>query len=217
MTAKKSSASFTFLDDDTPIEQQLVRAGCVHICGVDEAGRGPLAGPVVAAAVLHKNCDALLCACDSKIIAAVEREERFVKLTNELAYGVGAASAEEIDTLNILQASLIAMRRAVDQLAGHSISIVLVDGNYRLPGEIPSRAIVDGDARVAVIGAASIIAKVTRDRIMAEFDSMYPRYRFAEHKGYPTPDHRRILQKIGPCPIHRKTFRGVSEFFQRDA
>jgi ribonuclease HII len=198
---------------DLPIEEQLIRAGYVHVYGVDEAGRGPLAGPVVAAAVLYRPCEALKMACDSKLIPAKVREVRCAQIMSELIYGVGIGSVEEIDSVNILQASMLAWRRAVEQILQRTHSIVLVDGNYPLPGDMPSRAIVDGDARVAVIGAASIVAKVTRDRMMAEYHELYPQYGFAHHMGYPTTEHRRILKVTGPCPIHRKTFHGVREFY----
>ena len=198
---------------DLPIEEQLIQAGYVYVYGVDEAGRGPLAGPVVAAAVLYRPCEALKLACDSKAISATIREERFVQITSDFIYGVGIGSVDEIDAVNILQASMLAWRRAVQQILQQAPSIVLVDGNYPLPGDTPSRAIIGGDARVAVIGAASIIAKVTRDRMMAQYHEQYPQYGFAHHMGYPTTEHRRILKEVGPCPIHRKTFHGVREFY----
>lgn len=212
-----TTAGVLFDADHRPLEVQLIDAGYPVICGVDEAGRGPLAGPVVAAAVIYVDCGALHAACDSKSISPAMREECYGRIVNELSVGVGVATAEEIDRLNILRASMLAWRRAVDNLGIANISIVLVDGNYALPGDLPSRAIIEGDARVAVIGAASIVAKVIRDRMMVEYAAAYPKYGFDRHMGYPTPEHRRVLTEIGPCPIHRRTFRGVREFYSDGA
>jgi ribonuclease HII len=198
-----------------PVERELVASGLSKICGTDEAGRGPLAGPVVAAAVIFRDGDLLWSARDSKTMRPNARENFFEKATQEFEYAVGMCSPQEIDELNILRASLTAMERAVALLPSEP-SVVLVDGNRRLTIKIPSRAIIHGDARVAVIGAASIIAKVTRDRLMCEYDEQYPAYGFARHFGYPTEEHRRQLKQFGPCPIHRRTFHGVREFFQEN-
>jgi ribonuclease HII len=195
------------------LERALVASGVSRLCGVDEAGRGPLAGPVVAAAVMYRDCSALWNACDSKRLSRAGREKRFVHIVAEMEFAVGLSDCEEIDRLNILQATLQAMRRAVKKLRPKP-GLILVDGKQNLGAGFPSRAIVRGDARVALIGAASIVAKVTRDRIMVEYDQLYPGYGFAQHFGYPTAAHRLRICEIGPCPIHRRTFRGVREFVQ---
>jgi ribonuclease HII len=210
---RSKSAVPSFLEDRLDLEHDLILSGYSCICGTDEAGRGPLAGPVVAAAVIFKDCELLWSARDSKAISAKGRTEYCVRAIHEFEYGIGICSHEEIDELNILQASMLAMVRAIQSLP-RKPDIALVDGNRKPIIDIPCRAIVRGDARVAVIGAASIIAKVTRDRIMNEFDLKYPDYGFARHLGYPTADHRQLLKKLGPCPIHRRTFHGVREFFQ---
>jgi ribonuclease HII len=195
------------------LERELVASGVSRLCGVDEAGRGPLAGPVVAAAVMYRDCPALWNACDSKRLSPAERERRFVHIVEEMEFAVGVSDCSEIDRLNILQATLQAMRRAVKKLRP-TAGLILVDGKQNLGAGFSSRAIVRGDARVALIGAASIVAKVTRDRIMVEYDHLYPGYGFAQHFGYPTAAHRLRIREIGPCPIHRRTFRGVREFVQ---
>lgn len=182
--------------------------GYRHICGVDEAGRGPLAGPVVAAAVVFRQPVEVVGITDSKKLSPIKRNELFEQIMQIAEVGVGEASPREIDKLNILQASLTAMERAVNSLAT-APDIVLVDGPYRLAEIVPSRAIVKGDARVEVISAASIIAKVTRDRRMIEYEQEFPGYGFARNKGYPTREHLRALTRLGLTPIHRKTFRGV--------
>ena len=180
---------------------------------MDEAGRGPLAGPVVAGAVVYKDCDTLWSCGDSKALSAKRREDLYERITQDLIFSVGICDVEEIERLNILQASLRAMEKAVYSLSVEP-TFVLVDGSFKLPCTIPSRAIIHGDARVAVIGAASIIAKVTRDRLMVSYDQTYPEYGFAKHFGYPTQMHREAIKKFGPCLIHRKTFHGVKEYLQ---
>jgi ribonuclease HII len=201
---------------DGPLERDLCAQGLVPVCGVDEAGRGPLAGPVVAAAVLFRDCETIWRARDSKAICKAARDEYYSGVIHDLEFAVGVCSPEEIDELNILGASLTAMERAVAALPEEP-AMILVDGLHRLRLAIPSRAIVKGDARVALIGAASIIAKVTRDRMMREYDREYPAYGFARHFGYPTAEHRRLLKEFGPCPIHRKSFHGVREYYQTDS
>jgi ribonuclease HII len=209
-TYEPADALFT---DDSPLELQLVRAGCDCLCGTDEAGRGPLAGPVVAAAVVYRDCESLWMSRDSKSLTRRKRENLLNHITRDLAFAVGICSVEEIDELNILRASLVAMERAVAGLP-EKPSLILVDGPYGLSSTIPSRAIVRGDARVAVIAAASIVAKVHRDTLMTDYDRQYPGYGFAHHFGYPTQVHRDLLREKGPCPIHRRTFRGVRELLQ---
>lgn len=181
------------------------------IAGVDEAGRGPLAGPVLAAAVILDELHPIKGLADSKKLSARKREQLFDEIrAKALCFSVAQASVQEIDTLNILQATLLAMRRAVEGLR-LSPKLVLVDGN-RLP-VLPMRAeaIVKGDALVAAISAASILAKVTRDRWCLEVDDLYPAYGFARHKGYGTAEHLAALQAHGACPVHRTSFRPVTE------
>ena len=181
------------------------------IAGVDEAGRGPLAGPVVAAAVILDDLHPIKGLNDSKVLSAARREKLFDEIrAKALCCSIAQASVEEIDTLNILQATMLAMQRAVEGLRLKP-SKVLVDGN-RLPVlDVLADAIVKGDASVPAISAASILAKVTRDRWCAELDRQYPQYGFAGHKGYGTAEHLAALREHGACPEHRKTFRPVTE------
>jgi ribonuclease HII len=178
------------------------------ICGIDEAGRGPLAGPVVAAAVIlpakgrPKGLD------DSKQLTAEAREELAEKIRKVGIVAVGIASVEEIDTLNILRASHLAMRRAFDALPEKPIA-ALVDGNMSPDLPCPVEWVIDGDVIVPLVSAASIIAKVERDRMMSELCAQYPGYAFAKHKGYSTPEHQEALKRLGPCAIHRRSFRPV--------
>ena len=181
------------------------------LAGVDEAGRGPLAGPVVAAAVILDERAPIRGLADSKALSPARRERLFDEIcAKALCLRIAEASVEEIDRLNILQATLLAMRRAVEglRLTPHQ---VLVDGN-RLPVlRVPASAIVRGDATVPAISAASILAKVYRDRGCAALDQAYPAYGFAEHKGYPTPGHLQALREHGPCAAHRRSFAPVRE------
>jgi ribonuclease HII len=181
------------------------------IAGVDEAGRGPLAGPVVAAAVILDARNPIRGLADSKALTARKREKLFDEIrAKALCCSVAEASVEEIDQINILQATLLAMRRAVEGLRLKP-SLVLVDGN-RLPVlAMRAEAIIKGDSKVAAISAASILAKVTRDRWCAELDAQYPQYGFASHKGYGTAEHLLALQTHGACPQHRKTFSPVAK------
>ncbi|MHB8950265.1 MAG: ribonuclease HII [Rhodoferax sp.] len=181
------------------------------VAGVDEAGRGPLAGPVVAAAVILDDLQPIKGLADSKILTARRREQLFDEIrAKALCCCIAQASVEEIEQLNILQATLLAMRRAVEGLRLKP-ALVLVDGN-RIPLlTIRAQAIVKGDALVAAISAASILAKVHRDRWCGDIDVQYPQYGFAQHKGYGTAQHLAALTKHGACPEHRKTFRPVAE------
>jgi ribonuclease HII len=181
------------------------------IAGVDEAGRGPLAGPVVAAAVILDEMYPIAGLNDSKKLTALRRERLYDEIrAKALCCSVAQASVEEIDRLNILQATLLAMRRAVEGLRLKPAK-VLVDGN-RLPVlDMLAEAIVGGDALIPSISAASILAKVTRDRWCAELDQQYPQYGFAAHKGYGTPVHLAALRAHGACPEHRKTFAPVTQ------
>ena len=199
-------------DDELLLSERQLRAeGFSWIAGVDEAGRGPLAGSVVAAAVvLPDDIAELPGVFDSKQLSETEREALFEELyaLPGIRISVASASAEEIDRLNILKATHLAMRRAVAGI--READFVLVDG---LPVQftLPSRNIIKGDAKCASIAAASIIAKVTRDREMIKADADYPGYGFAKHKGYGTAEHLEALKKLGPTPIHRKSFRPVYE------
>lgn len=178
-------------------------------CGVDEAGRGPIAGPVVAAAVILDRSVKIDGLDDSKKISIKKRELLFDRICGEaLAFGIGVVDNVEIDKINILQAALKAMEIAVLGLKIRP-DFVFIDGNNKTSLDIPQRTIVKGDSKCASIAAASIVAKVTRDRIMAEFDGEFPVYNFLKHKGYPTKDHYEMIKKHGPCPIHRKSFKGV--------
>ncbi|MBS0505796.1 MAG: ribonuclease HII [Proteobacteria bacterium] len=180
------------------------------VAGVDEAGRGPLAGPVVAAAVILDELQPIAGLADSKVLTAARRERLFDEIrAKALCCSIAEASVEEIDQLNILQATLMAMRRAVQGLRLKP-RLALVDGN-RLPQlDMPAEAIVKGDAKVAAIAAASILAKVTRDRWCAELHVQYPQYGFAGHKGYGTAEHLAALQAHGACPQHRRSFAPVA-------
>ena len=183
------------------------------ICGTDEAGRGPLAGPVAAGACILPDGYIPEGLDDSKKLTEKKREALYAQITeNALAWGVGLASAAEIDEINILNASLLAMRRAIAAM-GMTPDLVLVDGSVNRGFDIRSEAIIGGDAKSPSIAAASILAKVTRDRIMAELDGKYPEYGFAKHKGYPTPAHKLAVYEFGPCPEHRRSF---LSFLERD-
>ena len=192
------------------IERRLRARGVQHIAGVDEAGRGPLAGPVVAAAAILPE-DALIPGLnDSKVLSPQRREALFEHIQRvALDFSIGQATAAEIDRINILQATYLAMRRALEGLSVPP-DRVLVDGNGLPGGPYPEIAVVDGDATSLSIAAASIVAKVTRDRQMEAYDREYPAYGFAGHKGYGSREHLQALRQHGPCPIHRRSFQGVA-------
>jgi ribonuclease HII len=177
-----------------------------HVCGVDEAGRGPWAGPVSAAAVILNADDLPSGIDDSKALTEKRRAALEVEIKSRaVAWGVGFASVEEIDDLNILHATGLAMRRAVEALA-HPPVHALVDGNYRFKLPCAVTPVVKGDSRSLSIAAASILAKTARDRLMIEMDATYPGYGFASHKGYNAPIHQKALQTLGPCPEHRRSW-----------
>lgn len=182
------------------------------VAGVDEAGRGPLAGPVTAAAVVLDPARPIPGLNDSKKLSATAREGLFPLIQERaVAWAIGWASAQEIDQINILQASFLAMRRALEEIQGQYASVA-VDGNRNISQFLmPQRPIVKGDAKVAEIGAASILAKVARDRYMLTLDSEFPQYGFVRHMGYPTPEHQAALQLHGPCREHRMTFKPVAQ------
>ncbi|MEP6342381.1 MAG: ribonuclease HII [Maricaulaceae bacterium] len=181
-----------------------------HVCGVDEAGRGPLAGPVVAAAVIFPRQHAPDGLTDSKCLSHSQREHLLNIIRKTAIIGIGISEPEEIDRINILQASLTAMKRAIADLPLKA-DIALIDGNKCPNISIPCEAIIKGDARSFSIAAASIVAKVTRDRIMARAHQRYPAYDLDRHKGYPTKAHREKLIGHGPAPIHRLSFAPVKE------
>lgn len=188
------------------LEKEWIAQGRGPLCGVDEAGRGPLAGPVCAAAVMLPPGINLPGLNDSKKLSEKKREALYdLILENALTYGIAFADVEEIEELNILNATFLAMRRAVGQLR-ITPGLVLVDGN-RNPGlDIPTECVVKGDGKCADIAAASILAKVTRDRYMLEMAQTYPQYAFEKHKGYGTKAHYEALRQFGPSPIHRPSF-----------
>lgn len=187
--------------------------GCRCIVGVDEAGRGALAGPVVAACVVLPYEYVPKGINDSKVLTPTQRENLGAHITaHARGVGIGIVEAGIIDEINILQATHEAMRRALDDLPrGLFPDIALIDGLPVQPFPLPQIAIVDGDAISASIAAASIMAKVTRDRLMRDFDTVYPGYGFTSHKGYGAPQHLAALRELGPCPIHRHSFRPVTE------
>ncbi|ABA89457.1 ribonuclease HII [Syntrophotalea carbinolica DSM 2380] len=201
-------------EDVSPLyfEQRLSRQGYRRIAGIDEAGRGPLAGPVVAAAVVLPPVFDLPGLNDSKKISAKLREKLFPQIRRQaLDYGIGLASAQEVDGLNVLQATLLAMRRALDRLA-QPADYLLVDGITPVPLPLPQKTLKQGDSRSLSIAAASVLAKVVRDRLMTTYDARFPEYGFAGHKGYGSAAHRAAIARLGPCPLHRATFRGVREY-----
>ena len=192
-------------------ERKLTLHGFRAIAGIDEAGRGPLAGPVVASAVILKMGDEINGLTDSKKLSPKKRESLFEEINKRaLAIGIGIAEADEVDRVNILQATLLAMQRAIDQL-NIDPDYLIIDGITPLPVKTPQETIKKGDSRSYSIAAASIIAKVTRDRLMVEYDIKYPHYGFAGHKGYGSKLHMEAIAKHKPCPIHRRTFGGVRE------
>jgi len=200
-------------------EKKLWKQGYNFVAGLDEAGRGPLAGPVVAGAVLiNKNAKILLKGInDSKKLSERQREEIYEVLTNHpaITWGVGVASEKIIDRINILEATKLAMSKALRQAQGRlkkTADFLLLDGNFKIHCATPQKSVVKGDAKVMSIAMASIIAKVTRDRLMQKFHKKYPQYGFDKHKGYGTSAHFATLEKFGPCQIHRKTFYPVNKY-----
>lgn len=189
-------------------ERELWATGIRHIAGLDEAGRGPLAGPVVAAAVIFPGEVHIPGLNDSKLLTAKRREKLYDEIIlRALDVGLGMASPAEIDELNILQASLKAMNRALSQLSVRP-DFLLIDGCWKLAdSEVPQTALIKGDRRCFSIAAASIVAKVYRDRMMLEYDGVYPQYGFDRHKGYPTRTHIEAIARHGYCEIHRRTFK----------
>jgi ribonuclease HII len=194
-------------------EREALEAGYRCVAGIDEAGRGPLAGPVVAACVVLPFGKRPAGLNDSKLLTPRQRENLFEAILDMArGCGLGVVSAPEIDRLNILRATHLAMRQALDALPpGMQPDLVLIDGLPVRPFPLDQVALVKGDSRSASIAAASILAKVTRDRLMCEYDAVYPMYGFAGHKGYGSAAHLRALAEHGPCPQHRRSFRPVAE------
>jgi ribonuclease HII len=191
-------------------DQTIRGQGYQVIAGVDEAGRGPLAGPVVAAACILPSKNTFVGVDDSKKLTPIQRRTLFEALISDqdVIYGIGIISAEEIDEINIYQATIRAMMQAISALT-MSPDLLLVDGMPLIHTSIPSQKVIRGDSKSLSIAAASIIAKETRDRLMAEFHGTWPMYGFDRHKGYGTPMHLQALEKYGPSPIHRRTFARV--------
>ncbi len=202
--------------DWTLFEELAMRQGYRSVAGVDEAGRGALAGPVVAAAVIFPRGTKISGIDDSKKLTPEKRDELFeLIMANSLAVGIGSGDHLLIDRINILQATLFAMKEAVLNIKP-APDYLLIDGISKIPLEVHQRTIKKGDSASISIAAASIIAKVTRDRLMVECDRRYPGYGFAEHKGYGCAAHLAAIARMGPCAIHRKTFRGVKEHVKGD-
>lgn len=189
--------------------------GFEFVAGIDEAGRGPLAGPVVAAAVILPEWFDLPGLTDSKKLTGKQRDKFYPQIRQQAkAVGIGVASVVEIDRINILQATLLAMQRAISRLSPLPDHL-LIDGITPLPLKISQQTLKKGDSRSLSIAAASVVAKVVRDRIMYSFSNSYPGYAFSKHKGYGTKQHRQAIAELGPCPQHRKTFAGVKEYLEQ--
>lgn len=208
----------TLTKDVTHLEQMLTDKGYQAICGVDEVGRGPLAGPVVAAAVIMPVEIEIEGLTDSKKLSAYRREIIFEEIVElGLPCAVGVIDHECIDRINILKASLMAMRKAVMDLK-QTPDIILVDGSYPIPNvDQPQFAVIGGDRQCQSISAASIVAKITRDRIMDKYEALFPSFSFSQHKGYPTREHLDELREYGPTEIHRKSFKPVAELIDNYA
>ena len=192
-------------------ENAARKNGYSSIAGVDEAGRGPLAGPVVSSAVMLPESFLRADVTDSKKLSPKIRNVLYERIYEEaISIGTGIVDALEIDRINILQASLLSMKMAVENL-NPKPDFLLIDGIHRIPHRIPQQPVPKGDALSVSIAAASIIAKVTRDRLMECYHLDYPQFGFSKHKGYPTQKHKAAIQKYGCCPIHRRTFKGVKE------
>ena len=199
-------------------ESKLWRKGLSTVVGIDEAGRGPLAGPVVAGSVIIKNknilCDKNI--RDSKKLTPKKRLEIYNLLmkSSEIEWGIGIVSEKTIDRINVLEATKLAMKKSVvnlkKKIKSKKIDFLLLDGNFKIGTDRPQKSIIKGDNKVFSIAVASIIAKVTRDKIMEKYHKQYPLYGFNKHKGYGTKLHFKVLKKYGPCKIHRKTFKPVS-------
>ncbi len=192
-------------------EKKAFQKGFSRIAGIDEAGRGPLAGPVVSAAVIFPISLQISGVSDSKKLSPRQRDYLYEKIYDlAVSVGIGIVDPLEIDRINILQAALLSMAMAVENLDPQP-DCLLVDGTFLISSVLPQEAIPKGDALSVSIAAASIIAKVTRDRLMERYHHDYPQFGFSKHKGYPTKAHKKAIQKFGCCPIHRRSFKGVKE------
>jgi ribonuclease HII len=193
-------------------EKKAFQKGFSKIAGIDEAGRGPLAGPVVSAAVILPNSFQIPGVFDSKKLTPKRRSYLYEKIYDTaVSIGIGIVDPLEIDRINILQASLTAMAAAVENLAPRP-DCLLIDGTFSISSSLPQKAIPKGDTLSISIAAASIVAKVTRDRLMDRYHQDYPQFGFSKHKGYPTKAHKEAIRRFGCCPIHRKSFKGVKEY-----
>jgi ribonuclease HII len=193
------------------IEKKAFQKGFSRIAGIDEAGRGPLAGPVVSAAVIIPTSLQIPGISDSKKLSPQKRNYLYEKIYDSaVSVGIGIVDPFEIDRINILQAALLSMAMAVENLAPQP-DCLLIDGTFLISSTLPQEAIPKGDALSASIAAASIVAKVTRDRLMERYHEDYPQFEFSKHKGYPTKAHKQAIQQFGCCPIHRRSFKGVKE------
>jgi ribonuclease HII len=193
-------------------EKEATRKGCKDIAGIDEAGRGPLAGPVISAAVILPTSFHDPEITDSKKLSPKKRERLFDEIYDRaVSVGIGIVDPVEIDRINILQASLLAMAMAVENLEPQP-DYLLIDGTFPIPSELSQQPIPKGDTLSISIAAASIIAKVSRDRLMRNYHHYYPQFDFPQHKGYPTKAHKKAIRKFGFSPIHRRSFKGVKEY-----
>ena len=193
-------------------EKKAAGKGCRDVAGIDEAGRGPLAGPVVSAAVILPTTFNDSGVIDSKKLTPTKREQLYNRIYDQaIAVGIGIVDPVEIDRINILQASLLSMAIAVKNL-DPSPDFLLIDGTFSIASDVPQKPIPKGDSLSISIAAASIIAKVSRDRLMQIYHQYYPQFEFPRHKGYPTKAHKEAIRKFGCCPIHRKSFKGVREY-----
>jgi len=202
-------------DENDRYERFLQTNGYPLVAGLDEVGRGPLAGPVVAACViLPASCDHSLFIDSKKLSAKKRLHLHHVVKKIQAHVGIGIVDEATIETINILQASLLAMKQAVDDVSSRNCQpdFLLIDGKFPIPHPLPQRPLIRGESKSGSIAAASIVAKVVRDGMMEELHKQYPVYNFYKNKGYPTKEHRMAISRFGPCPVHRKTFRGVKEF-----
>ena len=209
------TARISFVGPTDEFELEARRCGYRRIAGLDEAGRGPLAGPVVASAVVLPTRCRLIGCDDSKQLSEAEREHIYhLIIERAVGIGIGSATEQEIDRLNILEATRLAMHRALAGLLPQP-DCLLIDAITLLGCAIPIRSIIKGDLLCMSVAAASIVAKVTRDRLMVEYHKVYPQYNFLSHKGYSTEEHLQQLTTHGPCPIHRRTFEPVAQTLAR--